>query len=100
MKNLLLKFSSYLLLAVSVLSCHVETPDPAIVNFSGVADKGKVSFVNNTTGADSYVWDFDDGQKSTDKDPVHTYTSIRDRTMYDSWRPTRPGARAKPYPLW
>lgn len=77
MKKLLLKFTSYLLLTVGMISCHVETPDPVIVDFSGVADKGKVSFVNNTTGADSYVWDFDDGEKSTDKEPVHTYAASK-----------------------
>lgn len=77
MKKLLLKFTSYLLLIMGMISCHVETPDPVIVGFSGVADKGKVSFVNNTTGADSYAWDFDDGEKSTEKEPVHTYTASK-----------------------
>jgi len=77
MKKLLLKFTSYLFLTVGMISCHTETPDPVIVDFSGVADKGKVNFVNNTTGADSYVWDFDDGEKSTDKDPVHTYSTSK-----------------------
>lgn len=77
MKKLLLKFTSYLLLTVGMISCHVETPDPVIIDFSGVPDKGKVSFANNTTGADSYVWDFDDGEKSTDKDPVHTYSASK-----------------------
>jgi PKD repeat protein len=41
------------------------------VNFSG----GVYSFTNNTTGATSYSWDFDDGNMSTDMNPTHTYTT-------------------------
>ncbi len=32
-----------------------------------------VSFVNKTTDANSYLWDFGDGSTSTEKDPVHIY---------------------------
>ncbi len=31
-------------------------------------------FSNQTTNADSYLWDFGDGQFSTEKDPEHTFT--------------------------
>ncbi len=34
-----------------------------------------VSFVNTSAGADSYLWDFGDGQTSTASDPVHTYAA-------------------------
>lgn len=33
-----------------------------------------VTFINQSTGAVSYVWDFGDGATSTQANPVHTYT--------------------------
>ena len=33
-----------------------------------------ISFYNRTTNGETYVWDFGDGQTSTDKDPSHTYS--------------------------
>ena len=33
----------------------------------------RVRFFNESVGADAYMWDFGDGQTSTDKDPEHTY---------------------------
>lgn len=34
-----------------------------------------VKFTNNTTGADTYDWDFGDGETSTDKSPTHSWSS-------------------------
>jgi PKD repeat protein/N-acetyl-anhydromuramyl-L-alanine amidase AmpD len=34
-----------------------------------------VTFTNNSTGANGYVWDFGDGEGSTDFEPWHSYTS-------------------------
>ena len=33
----------------------------------------EVTFKNSSEFADSYIWDFDDGQFSTEKNPVHTF---------------------------
>ncbi|MBX7124164.1 MAG: S8 family serine peptidase [Cyclobacteriaceae bacterium] len=35
-----------------------------------------VQFTDASTGADSYFWQFGDGSTSTDKNPVHQYTTI------------------------
>jgi gliding motility-associated-like protein len=37
-----------------------------------------VSFTNTSTGASSYLWDFGDGNTSTDANPTHTFTSEGD----------------------
>lgn len=42
-------------------------------NFNFTIDDLTVTFTAITTGADSFVWDFGDGNTSNDKNPVHTY---------------------------
>lgn len=45
----------------SIDTLHAEAP-------------AKIAFKNQSTGADSYLWDFGDGTQSTDSMPVHEYT--------------------------
>ena len=35
-----------------------------------------VQFINNSTDADSYLWDFGDGSTSTEENPSHEYTAF------------------------
>ena len=76
-KNRLFLFCSFLLLSLLFYSCDddekVDLPTSAIIHYS-VVDK-KVAFTALTTNADSYLWDFGDGQTSTDQNPVHQYES-------------------------
>lgn len=37
-----------------------------------------IRFENNSSGAVSYLWDFGDGETSTEESPVHTYSSSGD----------------------
>lgn len=46
-----------------------------VPNFTSAASGLTVTFTNTSTGAVSYLWDFGDGQTSTQKDPVHTYAT-------------------------
>lgn len=39
-------------------------------------DSMTVTFDNQTTGGNSYHWDFGDGQTSTEVDPIHNYASF------------------------
>ena len=40
-----------------------------------------VQFINTTTNAGSYLWDFGDGTTSTDQYPLHSYTSSGTKTV-------------------
>lgn len=54
-----------------------EPPIPGnkpLAGFTMDISGNTVTFNNTTTGADSYLWDFGDGQTSTVQNPVHTYT--------------------------
>lgn len=40
-----------------------------------------ISFQNNSTGADSYWWQFGDGNTSTEENPSHTFTQVGNPTV-------------------
>lgn len=44
-----------------------------VAGFSSVVNNLTATFTNNSQNASSYLWDFGDGNTSTDTNPVHTY---------------------------
>ncbi len=48
-------------------------PKPIDLNFTNPCKPYTVSFSNNTPNVNAYLWDFGDGQTSTQAAPVHTY---------------------------
>ncbi len=44
-------------------------------DYSFTENLGEVAFQNESTKAQTYAWDFGDGQTSTDEDPVHMYAA-------------------------
>jgi gliding motility-associated-like protein len=50
------------------------TSDPALPSI--LTSPASVQFINNSTDADSWLWDFGDGSTSTDENPVHIYSSF------------------------
>ena len=48
--------------------------DEPVSNFSYTQNNLEVTFMNLSENADSYLWDFDDGNFSTEESPVHVYS--------------------------
>jgi PKD repeat protein len=75
-KNVSILLSLVLLgmLAVMVSSCKKEDPAPLpTVSVFHSVDGYQVAFTATVTDATSFAWDFDDGNTSTEQNPVHTY---------------------------
>lgn len=49
-------------------------PDPK-ADFGFTVDTTTVNFTNNSTNANSYLWDFGDGNTSMEVNPTHTYST-------------------------
>ncbi len=54
---------------------YITIVDPATSDFTFVVDGGDVTFTNNSTNADSYVWEFGNGDTSMDENPMYTYST-------------------------
>ena len=61
--------------ATSTISVSTAPTVTASANTYSVAVGGTVSFSSAGSGATSYVWDFGDGNSSTQSNPSHTYSS-------------------------
>jgi len=72
MKNYVKIVFTVFLLAIAAGSCNKV--DPPTADFIYTIDVLEVTFENLSTGADSYLWDFGDGNTSTEENPVHVYT--------------------------
>ena len=63
--------------ALTIVSCS-EDPVMPTSDFSFEISDKTVTFTNLSTDADSYSWDFDDGETSTEENPVHIYAAYGD----------------------
>ncbi|MBQ0787349.1 MAG: T9SS type A sorting domain-containing protein [Oceanihabitans sp.] len=54
------------------------TINPAMADYSEVINAGEISFTNTSADFDSLLWDFGDGNSSTEINPMHTYLAIGD----------------------
>jgi PKD repeat protein len=65
-----------------VQSQFITVGDVPDVQFSQEAlSEAGVQFINNTPGANSYLWDFGDGSTSQATNPTHTYTASGNYTV-------------------
>ncbi|MEZ4919665.1 MAG: PKD domain-containing protein [Saprospiraceae bacterium] len=58
----------------STSTITITVNDVPTSDFTSDVNGADVDFTNNSTNADSYSWDFGDGNSSTEVDPSHTYT--------------------------
>ena len=56
-------------------SNYIVVNDVPTANFTSSINGQSISFSNTTTNANSYSWDFGDGNTSTDFEPSHTYNA-------------------------
>lgn len=54
--------------------------DP-LADFTYFENNGEVAFTNTSLNADSYAWDFGDGNTSIEENPIHNYTQIGDYSV-------------------
>lgn len=54
---------------------NIKICDKPEASFSYENEGQTVQFTNNSIGGTSYLWDFGDGNTSTDENPMHEYTS-------------------------
>ncbi|MEM9548083.1 MAG: PKD domain-containing protein [Bacteroidota bacterium] len=63
---------------ILTLTDFIEVNDIPLADFSYEINGDEVTFTNFTEGADTYSWDFGDGNSSTEENPVHTYANDGD----------------------
>ncbi|MEP6795458.1 MAG: PKD domain-containing protein [Saprospiraceae bacterium] len=63
------------------LSQIVTIGEPTVASFLISSNGQTVDFENQSTGGDTYLWLFGDGQTSTETNPTHTYSSFGTYTI-------------------
>ena len=68
---------------ITDLICVENTPNAAFTSSTLEFNGGNenISFTNNSTGADSYLWDFGNGTTSTITNPTATYSGTNGNTL-------------------
>ncbi len=68
-----IRFGLFIAMAILIHGCYDEPVANFIYSTSDVYVPATFSFTNLSTEADSYLWDFGDGNTATTTSPVHTY---------------------------
>lgn len=69
----LISFAAIALLSLTMISCKEDPADPPTVTVFASVDGYQAAFTATVTNADTYSWDFGDGESSPEQNPVHTY---------------------------
>ena len=54
-------------------SIEINIIENPVAGYTFIADNQELAFINTSTEATSYTWNFGDGNSSTDENPVYTY---------------------------
>ena len=65
----------------AVINDFIVVADVPSPSFTAFVDNQTVTFTHTGSGADSYLWNFGDGNASTDQNPTHVYTGDADYTV-------------------
>ena len=74
-----LKMMSLLILAITMVNCSDDDIPPPVADFTYDNTNGrKVTFNSEMSNVESFEWNFGDGEKSTEPNPVHVYDETSD----------------------
>ena len=62
-------------------SGYITVGDAPTANFNSSGTGATYAFTSTSTDADSYLWDFGDGNTSTDENPTHSYATPGNYTV-------------------
>jgi len=69
----LLSFAVIAVLSLTVFSCKEDPADPPTVTVFASVDGYQVAFTATVTNADTYQWEFGDGNVAVEQNPIHIY---------------------------
>lgn len=69
------------MLAIIMVNCSDDDPPAPVVDFFADVNGTEVTFNSEVSDATSLLWDFGDGNTSTEADPIHIYAMSGDYTV-------------------
>lgn len=64
-----------------LMTSNVLTAADFTANYTSVSPNVDITFTNLAQAGSSYLWDFGDGDTSTDENPTHSYDTVGDYTV-------------------
>ncbi|MEZ4854564.1 PKD domain-containing protein [Flavobacterium sp.] len=92
-----IKIFSLFLVFISLFSCDISDDDDVIsypelkASYTYIREGAKITFINTSSNADSYLWDFGDNSTSSSKEPVKTFTQTGDYIVKLTAKNTKTG---------
>ena len=68
-----LKMMSVLILALTMVNCSDDDIPPPVADFTADVNGTEVTFTSTMSNVKTFEWNFDDGNSSTEANPIHAY---------------------------